>query len=187
MTGPAKIGHLCYQNLATFQNFNSHNFLFQYGTATKISKFVDNLFGFTALLTESKYYISALRYISSNDIVYFSPHALFSQARSQFVFYLQHVHLCMHISLQYNAVIYKTMHTCINALLLFSSSQQPPQTRSRICKRLIPELLQMQELNDLLQSIPLCHPQTISTGINHELYMQYFMIWISYTRIIQEN
>jgi len=48
VTGPAKI------NLTTFQNFGSHNFLFQYGTATKFSKFVVNLFGFTTLLTESK-------------------------------------------------------------------------------------------------------------------------------------
>jgi len=52
--------------------------------ATKFSRFVDNLlnFGFTALLRESKYYISVLRYVSSNDMVYFSPHTLFSQARS---------------------------------------------------------------------------------------------------------
>ena len=51
--------------------------------ATKFSRFVDNLFGFTILLTESKYYISVLRYVSSNDMVYFSLHALFLQARSQ--------------------------------------------------------------------------------------------------------
>ena len=68
-----------------FSNFCSHNFLFQYGTATKFSRFVDNLFGFTTLLTESKYYISVLRYVSSNDMVYFSPHALFLQARSHIV------------------------------------------------------------------------------------------------------
>ena len=49
---------------------------------TKISEFADNLFGFITLLAESKYFISVLRYVSSNDIVYFSPHALFSQARS---------------------------------------------------------------------------------------------------------
>jgi len=68
--------------LTTFQIFGSHNFLFQYGAATNFARFVDNLFGFTTLLTESKYYISLLRYVSSNDMVYFSPHALFSQARS---------------------------------------------------------------------------------------------------------
>ena len=85
MTGPAKIGHVGSQNLSTFQSFGSHNFLFQYGTATKFSRFVDNLFGFTTLLTESKYYISVLRYVLSNDMVYFSPHALFSQAQSQMV------------------------------------------------------------------------------------------------------
>ena len=55
MTGPAKIGHVGSQNLTTFQSFGSHNFLFQYGMTTKISERVDNLFGFTALLTESKY------------------------------------------------------------------------------------------------------------------------------------
>ena len=65
----------------TIQTFGSLNFLFQYGTATKFSRYIDNLFGFTTLLTESKYYISVLRYVSSNDIVYFSPHALFLQAR----------------------------------------------------------------------------------------------------------
>jgi len=81
VTGTAKIGHVGFQNLATFQTFGSHNFLFQYGMATKFSRFVDNLFGFIALLTESKYYISVLRYISSNGMVYFSPHALFLQAQ----------------------------------------------------------------------------------------------------------
>ena len=50
--------------------------------ATKFSKFIDNLFGFNKLLTESKYYISALRYVESNNMAYFSPHALFSQAQS---------------------------------------------------------------------------------------------------------
>ena len=83
MTGPAKIGHVGSQNLTTFQTFGSHNFLFKYGIATKISELVDNLFGFSLLLTESKCYISALRYVLSNDMVYFSPHALFSQAQSQ--------------------------------------------------------------------------------------------------------
>ena len=82
VTGPAKIGHVGSYNLTTFQTFGSHNFLFQYRTATKFSRFFDNLFGFTTLLTESKYYISILRYVSSKDMVYFSPHALFSQARS---------------------------------------------------------------------------------------------------------
>jgi len=55
VTGPAKIGHVGFQNLTTFQTFGSHNFLFQYGTATKMSVLFDNLFGFTTLLTESKY------------------------------------------------------------------------------------------------------------------------------------
>jgi len=86
VTGPAKIGHVGSLNLTTFQTFGSHNFLFQYGMATKFSRFADNLFGYTTLLTESKYYISILRYVSSNGIVYFSPNALFSQAWSQIVF-----------------------------------------------------------------------------------------------------
>ena len=51
MTGPAKIGHVAPQNLTNFQTFGSHNFLFQYSTATKISELVDNLFGFSTLLT----------------------------------------------------------------------------------------------------------------------------------------
>jgi len=50
--------------------------------ATNFFRFVYNLFGFTTLLTESKYYISSLRYVSSIEMVYFIPHALFSQARS---------------------------------------------------------------------------------------------------------
>ena len=57
VTRPAKIGHVGSQNLTTFQTFGSHKFLFQYDTATKISELVDNLFGFTTLLTEYKYYI----------------------------------------------------------------------------------------------------------------------------------
>ena len=65
--------------LITFYSNNS--------TATKFFKFVDNLFGIKMLLTESKYCFSVLRYVSSNDMVYFSPHALFSQARSQLWFY----------------------------------------------------------------------------------------------------
>jgi len=63
----------------------AHNFLYQYGTATKFYRFVDNLFGFTTLLKESKCYISVLRYVSPNNMVYFSPHALFLQAWSQIV------------------------------------------------------------------------------------------------------
>ena len=50
--------------MTTFQTFGSHYFLFLYGTATKFARFVDNLFGFTKLLTESKYYISVLRYVT---------------------------------------------------------------------------------------------------------------------------
>ena len=50
----------------------------------KFSRFVDNLFGFTTLLTESKYYISVLRCVSLNDMVYFSLHALFLQAVTYF-------------------------------------------------------------------------------------------------------
>ena len=37
---------------------------------------------FNWLSNTSKYYISVLRYVSSNHMVYFSPRALFSQARS---------------------------------------------------------------------------------------------------------
>jgi len=85
VTRPAKIGHVGCQNLTTFQTFGFHKFLFQYGTATKNSEFVDNLFSFTTLLTESKYYISVLRYVSPNDMVYISPHALFLQAQSHIV------------------------------------------------------------------------------------------------------
>ena len=84
MTGPAKIGHVGSKNLTTFQTFGSHNFLFQYGKATKFSELVDNLFGFTNFLTESKYYISVLGYVLSNDMVYFNPHSLFLQARYYF-------------------------------------------------------------------------------------------------------
>ena len=56
-----------------------------YSNVVQPQKFVDNLFGFTTLLTESKYIISVSRYVSSNDMVYFSPHALFSQAQSQII------------------------------------------------------------------------------------------------------
>ena len=55
VTGPAKIGHVGSQNLTTFQTSDSHNFQFQYSTATKISEFVNYLIDFTTLLTESKY------------------------------------------------------------------------------------------------------------------------------------
>ena len=82
MTGPAKIGHVGSQNSTTFQTFVIHNSLFQYGMATQFSVIVHNLIGFPTHLTEPKYYISALRYVSSNHMVYFSPHALFLQARS---------------------------------------------------------------------------------------------------------
>jgi len=84
--------------LTTFQTFGSHNFLFQYGTATKFSELIENVFGFTKFLTESKCYISVLRYVSSNDIVYFSPHALFSQARS-------HMLLSCFLRLYYSYII----------------------------------------------------------------------------------
>ena len=41
-----------------------------------------NLTGFPTNLKEPKYYISVLRYVSSNHVVHFSLHALFSQAQS---------------------------------------------------------------------------------------------------------
>ena len=84
VTGPAKIGHVGSQNLTTFQTFVTHNFLVQYGMVTQFSEIVHNLTGFPKYPTEPKYYISVLRYVSSNNIVHFSPHALFSQARSHF-------------------------------------------------------------------------------------------------------
>ena len=59
--------------------------------AKKFSMVVDNLFGFTTQLTEFKYYISVLRYVLSNDMVYFSPHALFSQAQSHFICKLDYI------------------------------------------------------------------------------------------------
>jgi len=67
-----------------FSNFGSCNFLFQCDTATKISRFVDNLFCITTLLTENPNtpFQHWDNYVSSNDMVCFSPHALFSQARS---------------------------------------------------------------------------------------------------------
>jgi len=85
VTGPVKIGHVGSQNLTTFQTFFTHNFLLQYGMATQFTEIVHNLTDFPTHLTEPKYYISALRYVLSNQMVYFSPHALFLQARSQIV------------------------------------------------------------------------------------------------------
>jgi len=68
VTGPAKIGHVGSQNLTKFQNSGSYKILFQHGTAIKKSELVENIFGFTTLLTESKYQISELRYVLSNDM-----------------------------------------------------------------------------------------------------------------------
>ena len=45
-------------------------------------KIFRNLSGFPIHLTEPKYYILVMRYVSSNHTVYYSPHALFSQAWS---------------------------------------------------------------------------------------------------------
>ena len=81
MTGPAKVGHVGSQNLTTFQTFVTHNFLLQYGMVTQFSEIVHNLTGFLTHLIEPKCYISVLRFVSSNHMVYFSPHALFLQAR----------------------------------------------------------------------------------------------------------
>ena len=85
MIGPAKIGHVGSQNLTTFQTFVTHNFLLQYGMASQLSEIVHNLTVFPTLLTEPKYYISVLRYVSSNHKAYFGPHAMFSQARSHII------------------------------------------------------------------------------------------------------
>ena len=60
MTGPAKTGHVGSQNLTTFQTSGSQYFQFKYGMGTKISVFVDNLFGFDTMLTESTYYFQHL-------------------------------------------------------------------------------------------------------------------------------
>ena len=90
MTGPAKIGHVSSQNLITFQTFVTHYFLLQHGIARKFSETVHNLTGFLTHLTEPKCYILVLRYVSSNHMVYFSPHALFLQARSHFTFDRDH-------------------------------------------------------------------------------------------------
>ena len=86
MTEPAKIGHVGSQNLTTFQTFVTHNFLLQYAMATQFSQIVHNLTGFPTHLTEPKYFFSVLRYVSSNHIVHFSPHALFSQAWSHLLY-----------------------------------------------------------------------------------------------------
>ena len=89
MTGPAKIGHVHgLSKFDYFSNFVTHNFLLQYGMATKVSEMVHNLTGFPTHLTETKYYISVLRYVPLNDKVYFSPNDLFSQARS-------HIHMLL--------------------------------------------------------------------------------------------
>ena len=80
MTGPAKIGHVGSKNLINFQNFVTHNSLFQYSMPAQFSESVHNLTGFLTHLTEPKYYIVVLTYVSSNHMVYFSSHALFSQA-----------------------------------------------------------------------------------------------------------
>ena len=80
VTGPAKIGHV--HGLSNFQTFVTHNFLLQYGLATKFSEIVHNLNGFPTHFTEPKCYISVLRYVPSNDTVYFCPHALFLQTWS---------------------------------------------------------------------------------------------------------
>ena len=50
--------------------------------ATQFSETVHNFTGFRTHFTEPKCYISVMRYVASNHIVYFSPHALFSQAWS---------------------------------------------------------------------------------------------------------
>ena len=98
VTEPAKIDHVGSQNLTIFQTFVTHSFLLQYVMATQFSEILYNLTGFPTHLAEPKYYISALRYVSSNHMVYFSPHALFLQARSQLlsvaVKVVGHVFIC---------------------------------------------------------------------------------------------
>jgi len=64
VTGPAKIGYVGSQNLDIFQTFVTHNFLLQYGIATRFSEIVRNLTGSPIHLTEPKYYISVLRNVS---------------------------------------------------------------------------------------------------------------------------
>jgi len=90
------------QNLTTFQTSVTHNFLLQYGVATQFLKIVHNLTGFPTQFTEPKYYISELRYFSSNHMVYFSPHALFSQGRS----YITLWHRANHTTAEYEASTY---------------------------------------------------------------------------------
>ena len=70
------------QNFTTFLTFVTHDFLLRYGMATQFSDVVYNLTGFLTHFTKPKYYISVLRYVSSNQMIYFSPYALFLQARS---------------------------------------------------------------------------------------------------------
>ena len=50
--------------------------------ATQFSEIVHNLTGLPKHFTEPKYYVSALRYVSLNHMVYISLHALISQAQS---------------------------------------------------------------------------------------------------------
>ena len=82
VTGPAKIDHEGSKNLTTFQTFVTHNVLLQYGMAIQFSGIVHNLTGFPSHFTEPKCYISVLRCVSSNQMVYFSPYAPFLQAQS---------------------------------------------------------------------------------------------------------
>ena len=60
--------------------------------ATQYSEIVHNLTGFPTHLTELKYYISVLRYVSSNLMVYF---ALFLQAQSHYYYGVKYLH-CHH-------------------------------------------------------------------------------------------
>jgi len=69
--------------------------------ATQFLEIVHNLTGFPTHLTEPKYYISVLRYVSSNHMVYFSPHALFLQARSQ-IMYKRNLLPNLHLGLPFN-------------------------------------------------------------------------------------
>ena len=85
VTGPAKIGHVGSQSLTTFQTFGFHNFLFQYGTATKFQSLLIIYLASKHCLQTIQLNFSIEIYVLSNKMVHFSPHALFSQARSQFV------------------------------------------------------------------------------------------------------
>ena len=81
--GPTKIGHVNSQNLTTFQIFVTQLFTPIWYGHTIFSDCAYLITGFPTHLTEPKYYISELRNnISSNHMVYFSPHALFLQAWS---------------------------------------------------------------------------------------------------------